>query len=104
RSEKPGQALRLFRGCRRYRLFGEKGRDLRPFGAQRRRKVNDVQDALRPIETDWRKLFCQPIRRAKNACRCKSANRLYGAEIFSLRSSHRSAKSRVLFRNLQPEK
>src|SRR5690606_33807176 len=76
------------------------GRDLRPARAERRRQVDDVQDAVRALEADRRHGCGRRLRSRPRRRRGEAAGRLHGAEVLAVWAPVRAAEPRILRRHL----
>ena len=94
------QAVWRFHRRKRHHLFGAARRDLRPPRAERRRQVDDVQDAVRPAAPDRRDRAGRRVRSSSRRRQGAQPARLHGAEILALRRPHGDAEPRFLRRRL----
>ena len=79
------------------------GRDLRPARAERRRQVDDVQDAVRSAEADVGRSARGGARSARGRERSEDEARLHVAEVRALWPVVGQTESRVLFRRVRPD-
>ena len=89
--------LRHFLRRQRRQFRRPQGRSFRPARRQRRRQVDDLPHALRPVAGERRDAACRRLRPAPGRGGGARAYRLHGAEILALWQSLGARKSALLF-------